>query len=482
MSAPYFDVVVIGGGLAGLAAANRCTESGLSVGVLERGAEEQYACNSRLAMGFMTVAREDIRSGVENLRGAIQSVTRGHTDPRLAEVLAQNAGRALTWLARQGVRFIQFGGRFFPGRRALLVPTVPLRPGLNWSGRGADVMLRRLLRNLKEQRGNFLPGVRACELAMESGRCVGVVALRGDEVIIVRADAVVIADGGFQANPDLLRRYITPRPTRLLQRNAGTGTGDGVAMGEAVGALLSGMDKFYGHVQSRDAMTNPSLWPYPTVDFPITGGIAVDSRGRRFADEGLGGIFMANAIARLDDPLEATAIFDHAIWEGRARSFLIPTNPHLLRSGGTLYQASTLVELAAAAGLPAQGLKATVADFNRAVEAGLTERLEPARSTRPYAPVPIRIPPFYAVPLCAGITYTMGGLGVDGHCRVKHRAGHIIEGLFAAGCTTGGLEGGPYAAYTGGLSKALVFGLLAGEAIAAERGRGEARPSAAMAN
>ena len=74
-------------------------------------------------------------------------------------------------------------------------------------------------------------------------------------------------------------------------------------------------------------------------------------------------------------------------------------------------------------------------------------------------------PPFYAVPLCAGITYTMGGVAVDAQARVLHSAGRPIEGLYAAGGTIGGLEGGPFTGYTGGLAKALVFGRIAGGSI-----------------
>lgn len=85
----------------------------------------------------------------------------------------------------------------------------------------------------------------------------------------------------------------------------------------------------------------------------------------------------------------------------------------------------------------------------------------------PFKPVAIRRPPFYAIPLCAGITYTMGGVAIDNQCRVLHNQGYPIEGLFAVGSTTSGHEGGPVAGYTGGLGKALTFGWHAGNRIAA---------------
>ena len=70
------------------------------------------------------------------------------------------------------------------------------------------------------------------------------------------------------------------------------------------------------------------------------------------------------------------------------------------------------------------------------------------------------------MPLCAGLTYTMGGIATDAHGRVLREDGSSIPGLFAAGCATGGLEGGEFSGYIGGLSKSAVFGLRAGECAA----------------
>jgi fumarate reductase flavoprotein subunit len=72
-------------------------------------------------------------------------------------------------------------------------------------------------------------------------------------------------------------------------------------------------------------------------------------------------------------------------------------------------------------------------------------------------------PPFRAIPLVAGVTFTLGGLRVDGHARVLDGTGTPIAGLYAAGGTMGGLHGGPRVGYAGGLLEAAVFGLLAGE-------------------
>ena len=466
MSGARFDVVVVGGGLAGLTAANLCAEQGLKVAVLEKGEDELYACNSRFAGGFLNCGyKYNIRETPELLRQAIDEQTRGFADPLLADAFAQNAAHAMSWLTAQGIRIVSV---YIDGnkRRAVLAPPPPNRPGLNGPGRGTDVMIRKLLARLEQRGGRILRGTRVRELLMQGGRCVAVGAQQGADAVRFDADAIVLADGGFQANLELLKRFVSPAPERLLQRNAGTGTGDGLQMAMQIGARFRGMDRFYGHVQSRDALNNDLLWPHPVVDATLTAGIAVDAAGKRFADEGLGGIYFANAIAQQQDPLGTVAIFDEITWQGRARMFARPPNPFIVKAGATVHVSGTLAGLAALAGLPAAELAATIEEFNRAVEAGEPQKLDPPR-TAVLKPIPIRKPPFYAIPLCAGVTYTMGGVAIDAHCRVQHQDGHCIEGLFAAGSTTGGHEGGPVVGYTGGLTKALTFGWLAGNRIAA---------------
>lgn len=461
------DLVVVGGGLAGLTAAVRSAEFGLRVVVLEAGNEARYLCNSRIAMGFFNVAFRDIREGEAVLRQAIESATSGSADPELADTLSENVGRALQWLRGCGIRTII--GNWRPGMAAMLTPPSAIGAGLRWPGRGADQMLRRLEALLVAHGGQVLRGTRARELKMSRGRCVGVIAESDGQEVELLSEAVLIADGGFQNSEQLLGEFVTPHPTRLLMRNAGTARGDGLLMARAVGAEIVETGDFYGHVQSADAFGNPRLWPYPTLDHLIGAGVLVAADGRRFADEGLGGVFVANAIARQPDPVGTHVIFDRAIWDGRARDFPLPANPLLAKAGATVYRADTLEALAAAARLPSAELTRTIAEYNAAVGSGETGRLSPPRSNHLLQAMPIAEPPLFAIPATAGITYTMGGIAIDGQARVRHRDGGTIKGLFAAGSTTGGHEGGPCVGYTGGLSKALTFGWCAARTIAGER-------------
>jgi fumarate reductase flavoprotein subunit len=358
----------------------------------------------------------------------------------------------------------------------LAPPKLP-KPGHDWQGRGPHLALQTLAGNLQKRGGQILYGTHARHLLMSNGRCAGLQVESSAGLKDITAGCVVLADGGFQGNLDLLRRFISPRPECLVQRNAQTGQGDALRMAEAVGAEFTETSSFYGHLLVQEALENPELWPYPTIDSLASSAIIVDGTGRRFVDEGLGGIQLSNAIARLPDPLSATTIFDHAMWTGAGRLEFIPPNPYVSQLGGTVTEAPDLPGLAAAVGLPPEGLVETVRRYNHAIETGQMADLEPSRTPgRSFGQLrssPDRLPvraisqsPFYAIRLCAGISYTLGGIKIDANTRVIGRDSAPIPGLHAAGACTGGIEGGPIAGYVGGLLKALCLGKVAGETVA----------------
>ena len=458
------DIVIIGAGLAGLTTANRAAELGLNPILLEQGSDPQYFCNSRFAGGILHVAFKDLTASPDEIAAAVRAQTGEGEATALGPVMAEECGRALIWLRGEGAKFIKGGSLEF--MRWILAPPRPRVAGLDWKGRGPDVLLRKLTANLSERGKAVRLNARARELVLEGGRETGVVVESGGSMETIPAAAVVISDGGFQANMDLMRRYVSPAPEKLLQRGAATGHGDGMTMAEAAGAKLVGMDRFYGHLLGRDAFEIEKLWPYPIVDPIAAHSIVVDEAGQRFLDEGMGGVYMANEVAKLDDPLTATVIFDDAVWNGLAADNRYPPcmNPVFVNAGGTVLEAPDLATLAQKAGVSADGLSATVAAYNGAIESGAAQT--PARTVSKFTPQPIATPPFRAIPICAGITYTMGGIAIDRDSRVQAQAGGAIPGLFAAGSASGGMEGGPTAAYLGGLTKAVITGLRAAEAAA----------------
>lgn len=459
------DLAVIGGGIAGMIAANSAAEQGLQVVVLERGSEDRYLCNSRFTGGVFHVAFHNPMRPADDLRRIIEASTGGAADPAMADAVAENLGHVIRWLQQQGIQFVKAGRDEW--QDFILAPPQYPRAGLHWPGRGGDVLLRTLEQRLLERNGCIMRGARVVGLERAGGRFnLSIEAESGS--CGMASTSVVIADGGFQGNPEMLRAHVTVEPQALRQRGAGTGCGDGVELAKSLGASFVAAGEFYGHVLSRDSLNNDKLWPYPWIDDLAGAGIAVDCNGRRFTDEGRGGVVLANAIARLSDPAGAVAVFDEDTWTQVGTNMLIPANPLLEVHGCQIFKASTIEDLAKAVGLDPEALSATVDSYNAALVGGKLEQLFPPRGQKRFQSRAVVRAPFRAIRLAAGITYTMGGIAIDGSSRVLDINRRPIEGLFAAGATTGGLEGGAAVGYVGGLVKSAVTGFLAGQTVAHE--------------
>ena len=466
-----FDVIAMGGGFAGMITACRAAELGLKAAVLEQKSEDRYACNSRYTSGVSQVMGKYMLSPPEELVEAIMTGTDGTARRELAQAMAQHSSRAVGWLRQQGARILDQPTT--DGRRLILAPPRRFIEGLDWEGRGGDALLRQLQENLLRLGGQLIRSCHVEALVVKDGCCIGVDAMQGDRRVRYEARAVAIADGGFPANVSMVQRYICSRPERVLARSAPGNRGEGIAMAEAIGAATGGFGGFYGHLHHRDAMTNNRLWPYPHFDAVAEVSMLVGPDGRRFTDEGLGGVCMTNAVAHLDDPLSATIIFDDAMWAGEAgKEGPVGPNPYLMSGGGWMHSADDLQGLAQKAGLPVAALTQTVREYNESVREKRLEGLRPARRVRRARPAPIEKPPFHAVPLCAGITGTMGGVEINPNAQALRPDRSAIPGLYVVGTPISGLEGGPRAGYVGGLSKAFVFGLIAAEHIAASAAGG----------
>lgn len=452
------DIIVIGAGIAGLVAANRAAQLGKRVVVLEASTEDKYICNSRYAYGTIHINYSDLEASEDSLVARIEAATEGSARKDLARAIAKDGRRLTQWLRSEAIDVIRLDGY----QTNVLAPAWRKGFGLTWKDYGADVALQRLGSNFEKRQGRILRGHRAS--ALKSGKAgITVETTKGS----FTAPAVVIADGGFQANLDMVKGFgISPAPQKLLPRNGGTAVGDGIKLAQSLGGAITdgGMHNIYGHIHSRDAMNTTKLWPRPYMDEVAASSVVVDSKGQRIADEGLGGIWITNAVARSPDPLDFTIVFDQPVWDGPGRNHVQPPNPLLLEAGGTLHRADTIAGLAQLIGTPREALQETVDRYNTALDTGALKTLSPPRTgkTKPW---PIKTPPFYGMPICVAITNCMGGIVVDGDGRVLDKADKPIPGLYAVGSTVGGLDGGPHAGYVGGLIKAAI-GLRAAEAIA----------------
>ena len=285
----------------------------------------------------------------------------------------------------------------------------------------------------------------------------------------IPARAVILATGGFGGSTQLLERYVSPNASTMLRRANPHSTGDGLLAGLAVGAATSSdMAGFYGHTMPISPDLPPSEWTSVT-QYASGDAILVNEQGKRFFDESASLADERAPMAIVDQPGgRAFLVVDRAIYEdgridGRSPAPIARNFDRAVAAGAPALTAPTLTALAdalAAWNVSPRGFLATVAEFNSAVRRGDGATLSVPRRRNLFA---LLEPPFRALAVRAGITFTLGGLAVDQCLRVLDRHGRAIGGLFAAGADAGGTYSRGYA---GGLVLGLVQGRLAGDAAA----------------
>jgi len=246
---------------------------------------------------------------------------------------------------------------------------------------------------------------------------------------------VVLATGGFQGDPELVGRYVTPEARRLLLRANSWSAGDGLRFGLACGAALTdGMDEFYGRNMPAPPAAVDERGFVELAQLYGRFALVVNERGESFAREpaSWSEIELVQATAR-QPGARAWYVVDVRALEERVRERTVGGMVAAAeRAGATVRQAQTL-----------EGL-------------GL--------GPLPASPK-LRRPPFTAVHVAPGITHTIGGLRIDERARVLRADGSPVPGLYACGVDAGGFSTGGYAS---GLAAALVFGLIAAESAVAE--------------
>jgi tricarballylate dehydrogenase len=484
-----WDVIVAGAGNAGLSAAHAAHERGARVLVVEKADEAWSGGNSAFTAGAIRVAHdglEDVRDLLaeepapltdlapytqEEFLADMRRVTLGRGDEAMARILVGDSRDVVSWLAGHGIHMrlmyerqsyeICGRHRFWGG---LAVGAVGGGTGLMAQHRAAAARAGIELRH---------------EVAVEDllrgpdGRVVGVVARRADGVREeLRAGAVVLAAGGFEANPRMRAAHLGPNWDVAKVRGTHANTG------EVLEAALRHGAQAYGHWSGCHAIQWDAQAP-PTGDLEITNrfsrqsypvGIVVNRRGERFLDEG-------------EDLRNYTyAKFGAEVLrqpEGVAAQIFDATTMPLLRTidydapGATRVQADTLGGLAERLGVDRAGLERTVAEFNAAITQDIPfdPAVKDGRRTRAITPpksnwaLAIDTPPFVAFPVTCGITFTFGGVRVDADAAVLDTGGRRIPGLFAAGELVGGLFFHNYPGGTG-LTAGAVFGRRAGWAAA----------------
>jgi tricarballylate dehydrogenase len=482
-----YDVIVVGGGNAAFCAALAAQEQGAKVVMLEAAPEDEAGGNSRFTAGSIRVVYngvDDIKTLVPDLTQAeidttdfgtytadqffddMARVTQHRANPDLVELLVTKSFDTLNWMREKGVRFIPIYGRqafkqadgkfkFWGG---LTVESVGGGPGL----------VNMLTESAKKRGIEIRYRTRALDLLTDGDRVNGVRVRHDGQVSEIHGKAVVLASGGFQANPEWRTRYLGPGWDLAKVRGTRFNTGDGIRMALDIGASPCG--NWSGCHAVGWEMNAPEFGDLAVGDqfqkhsYPFA--IMVNATGKRFVDEGAD--FRNYTYAKYGRViLEQPGQFAWQIFDQKVK--------HLQRDEYRIRQitkvtANTIEELAGKLeGVNAGEFVKTIAEWNKAVKQDIpfNPNVKDGRRTEGLAinksnwANTVDQPPYEGYAVTCGITFTFGGLRVNTDCEVLNTDYQPIRGLYAAGELVGGIF---YFNYPGGsgLCSGAVFGKIAG--------------------
>lgn len=452
------DVVVVGGGNAALCAALTAREGGVRVLVLESAPREFRGGNSRHTRNMRCMHEQptDILTGAyteEEYFGDLMRVTGGQTDERLARTAIRESLKSTLWMKQCGVRF-----------QRSLSGTLSLDHTNAFFLGGGKALLNAYYAAAEKRGVRILYRAEVVGLNISSGVFEGGTVMINGQPIPFRGKALVAAAGGFESNLEWLTEawgptaqnfrirgtpYNLGKPLRLLLDSGAEPVGDPTQC-HAV-AIDARAPKFDGGIVTRlDCV-------------PL--GIVVNKSGERFYDEGEDlwpkrYAIWGRLVAQQPDQI-AFSIIDSKVLG------------HFMPSVFPAIQGASVAELASNLGLPVDRTACTVDQFNRSVVPGCfdpmvlddcrTAGLAPAKS---HWAQRIDTPPFFAYPLCPGITFTYLGVRVGESTAVQMKDGRLSPNIFAAGeLMAGNILGKGYLAGLG-MTIGTVFGRIAGREAA----------------
>lgn len=456
------DVVIIGSGFAGLAAAIEAVEAGAGVVILEK--NKTIGGNSSISDGALAAAgtpqqrAKGIDDSPELMAEDMIRAGLGLNHRDLVMTVCRQSADTVRWtIDHLGVEYLDHLDRF--GGHSAHRAFTPL-------GTSGSAIVRKQAAKLKElgvavRTRSKLTGL----IADPSGRVTGVEyedpAAPGSTKTLAGRRGVVLATGGFGADV-AFRTAQDPRlDDSIRHTNQRGATAEGLSLALRLGAApvhLSWIqlgpwgcadEKGYGRGAS---FASYALFPYGLVVDPQT--------GQRFFNE------LADRRVRAE-ALLATGRVCVGLLDAQGAAHGERFMKTCLKRG-YVRQFDTLDDLAGAYAIPAPALKDTVAEFNRGFDSGRGDGqgkplLDDAR--------PLTEPPWHAIRLSPKVHYCMGGLRINPRAQVIDLEGHIIPGLLAAGEVTGGVHG---ASRLGSCAiiDCLVMGRIAGKTAAGGVGRG----------
>ncbi|HVU76875.1 MAG TPA: FAD-dependent tricarballylate dehydrogenase TcuA [Gaiellaceae bacterium] len=450
------DVVVVGGGNAGLVAALAARDEGARVLLIERSPRWRRGGNSRHTRDIRYAHDEPSRwapapypeakfladlAGVSDLE---------HAD--LAELMVAESRSLPTWMEEHGVRW-----------QPAIKGTLDLATNLFFLG-GGKAMINAYYAAAERSGVEVRYDARVSALAFSNGRCAGVTVESAGRTEAAEARAVVVAAGGFEANHSWLAERWGRGAANFIVR--GTPDNDGAVVGQlfAHGARPTGSDLF--HSVAVDARAPRFDGGIVTRVDSIPFSVVLNKHGHRFEDEGDDSwpkryAVWGQRIATQPDQL-AFSIFDRRSWG----LFIPPFHPP--------FMSTTLDGLIRQLDLDADAATHTIHEFNASVDGSRRfdkSRLDGRRAVGIDPPrsnwaQTIEHPPFFAYPLRPGITFTYAAVAVDASARVLREDGSRFENVFAAGEAMAGniLDRGYLAGV--GLTIGSVFGRIAGREAA----------------
>ncbi len=440
------DVLVIGAGGSGFISALTAQENGAKVILVEKmpipGGNSQLAAGGMNAAGTTYQKEQNIQDDAETMFQDTMKGGKNISNPDLVHVLANNSADSMAWLTSIGAKLnaVNFGGG-----------ATNKRFHAPMGGAAVGSYLVNIYKDTADKSNLDVrvnsPAVRL--LVDDKGAVYGAV-IDGQHkgLYEIHAKSVILTSGGFSANADRVTSY-KPNYKGMTTSNQPGATGDGLDLAKEANASFVDMDQIQIHPSI--AVGSSTLI---TEAVRGVGAIMVNHEGNRFFDELSTRDKVSAAI------LEQKGQTAYLILDDNIRKSLkqIEGYFHL----NLAKEAATLDELAKLINVPAENLKATVEEYNKAVDTKQDKYGKKPDTLEKK----VLTGPFVAIEIAPGIHYTMGGVQINTDAQVIDNNGKPIPNFYAAGEVTGGVHG---ANRLGGnsISETVTFGRIAGAQAAA---------------